>query len=97
MLGIVTWRARSLEVVTWRLDVRPGHTQRSVGVVRLFRSGSQICGPFNRHNQVAIGAESFPRYRTKTLQMRGFCLCFLTDNKVQNRPWGKLWGKVRSK
>ena len=26
--------------------------------------------------------------------MRGFCLSCLTDNKVQNRPWGKLWGKV---
>jgi hypothetical protein len=28
--------------------------------------------------------------------MRGFCLSCLTDNTVQNRPWGKLWGKVRS-
>ncbi len=77
-------------------DVRPGHTQRPIGMIRLFRSGSQICGPFNRHDQVAIGAESFPRYFTKAPHLRGFCIYCLADNKVQNRPWGKLWGKMRS-
>jgi hypothetical protein len=28
--------------------------------------------------------------------MRAVWFCCLTDNRVQNRPWGKGWGKVRS-
>jgi hypothetical protein len=28
--------------------------------------------------------------------MRAFSFCCLQDNRVQNQPWGKLWGKVRS-
>ncbi len=28
--------------------------------------------------------------------MRGFRLSCLTDNGCKNRPWGKLWGKMRS-
>ena len=26
--------------------------------------------------------------------MRGFCLSCLTDNRVQNRPWGNAWGNM---
>jgi hypothetical protein len=44
---------------------------------------SQICGPFNRHNQVAIGAESFPAIGRNPLIKRVFA--FLVDLKKRRK------------
>ncbi|HMI81309.1 MAG TPA: DDE-type integrase/transposase/recombinase, partial [Solirubrobacterales bacterium] len=39
---------------------------------------------------------SFPRYRTKAPQMRGFRVFGDVDNRSQKRLWGNAWGNTRS-
>lgn len=51
------------------------------------RLWSEIQGALDRHGRRASKVDTFPRYRTKAPQMRGFCLSSSADKRLQKRPW----------